>query len=148
MAINRTLFIIILLYRIILFPFFTMKFSLIFYFTSYCNSTGRDRIFINEKEIIIKTPEVEDGIKKEIIVNIVKDALKENNGIYPKDEPMKIKKTRTLHKKQLSKKIFLEDKNLADTNNLNIESKKISLINRIWNAIKAPFSSFLFNLGF
>jgi len=88
------------------------------------------------------------GIKKEEVIDITKKELKESTDISKKEKTTKIKKPIFVHKKQHSKINILESQNKTFVKNTDIQNKKISLISRIWHAIKAPFTSFLFNLGF
>ncbi|MEI7688812.1 MAG: immunoglobulin-like domain-containing protein [Candidatus Nomurabacteria bacterium] len=101
-----------------------------------------------EKEIPIKTVEIDNKIKKEIAVDISKEKSKEITNILKKEKITKIKKSIIIHKKQQSIIDSLELKDKINIKNPDIQNKKISLIGRIWQVIKTPFSSFLFNLGF
>ena len=97
-----------------------------------------------EKEIHVKKIEINNEIKKETNVNVIKNVLNQNVDTLKKDKTIKFKK----FKKRLTKSNLQQKESLITSNNIDIKPKKVSLVSRIWHKIKAPFSSFLFNLGF
>lgn len=101
-----------------------------------------------EREIPKKELDVNKLTEKEINASDVKSNFIQNTDLIKKDKNIRLKKMIVLNKRQSPQLKLPLKENLISLNNTDVKPKKISLIIRVWQAIKAPFSLFLFNLGF